>query len=539
MDGLLALSRSPTPEQGFMRVVTAAEMRALEEESERLGVSTEQLMANAGLAIAQEAWLGLGTIDERRILVLVGPGNNGGDGLVAARHLHEWGARVACYLVSPRIDDPNLKAIEELGVETCSFEEDADEGQIDLTRLLAEAELVIDALLGTGRGRAIDVANPIAVILDQLRAARVRSFPPQLIAVDLPSGVSADGGQADLHAVAADVTVALGFSKVGLQALPGSALAGRVQVVDIGLPPIRPVTPATDVMTLRDVSAFLPERPADSNKGTFGRVMVAAGSRHYVGAAYLSTTGAMRAGAGLVTLACPDNVYPLLASRLVEATFQPMPSSPEGRFGPGAAAALAATLDGYDALLLGCGMGQSQETMAFERDLIFNLPRGGLRGLVIDADGLTNLAQMPGWWGRLAVPAVLTPHPGEFARLTGASVGEIQAARLDRARDAAMRWRQVLVLKGANTIVVSADGDAWISPFANPVLASAGTGDVLAGFVAGFIAQGLSPFRAATVAVYVHAAAGELLAKEMGSSGVLAGDLVAAIPRTVKEIRGE
>jgi hydroxyethylthiazole kinase-like uncharacterized protein yjeF len=519
-----------------MRVVTAAEMAALEQESADKGVSTSQLMENAGLAVAQEAWLMLGTLEDRQVVVLVGPGNNGGDGLVAARHLQDWGASVACYLLKGRQDDANLEALVERDVEVCTFDEDQSEGMAEIDRLLGGADLVIDALLGTGRSRTIDAASPFAVVLDKLRAARAAASAPRLLALDLPTGVNADGGQPDPHAVAADTTVTLGFSKVGLHSLAGSELGGSVQVVDIGLPPSAD-RGLNQVMTLREVRELLPKRPGDSNKGTFGKVMVAAGSTNYVGAAYLSTSGAMRAGAGLVTLACPQSIYPLLAARLVEATFLPLPDSESGRLYGGSASQLFHAVEDYDVLLIGCGLGQDSGTLAFVRDLLFALRQDSVRAVVVDADGLNNLAEMPRWWRSVEARCVLTPHPGEFARLTGSTVKEVQADRLNRARQAAAEWSQTVVLKGANTVVAGPSGEAWICPFGNAALASAGTGDVLAGVIAGFIAQGLDPLRAAVAGVYVHAASGELLSSEMGDAGVLAGDVLEAVPRTLKEIK--
>lgn len=511
-------------------------MAELERKSEESGVSTAQLMENAGLAVAQEAWLMLGTLEDRQVLVLVGPGNNGGDGLVAARHLHDWGATVACYLIKPRDGDPNLEALTEREVEICTFAEDQSEGMAEIDRLLAGSDLVIDALLGTGRRRTIDAASPFAVVLDKLRAARARGGTLQLLAVDLPTGVDSDGGAPDPHAVRADATVTLGFSKVGLHLLAGSDLAGQVQVVDIGLPK-KEAAGGTHVMTLRESRDLLPGRPADSNKGTFGKVMVAAGSIPYVGAAYLSTSGAMRVGAGLVTLACTQMVYKLVASRLVESTFLPLPESESGRLYGESAGQLFHALEGYDALLLGCGLGQDDGTLAFVRDLLFAVGEDSLRGVVIDADGLNNLAQMPRWWESLRARCVLTPHPGEFGRLTSLPTKQVQSDRLGLARNAAEKWSQTVVLKGANTVVAAPSGEAWICPFGNAALASAGTGDVLAGMIAGLIAQGLEPPRAAIAGVYLHAATGELLAKEMGDAGVLAGDVLDALPRTLKEIK--
>lgn len=510
-------------------------MRALEAQSEAAGVSTEQLMANAGLAVAQEAWLLLGTLEDRRITVLVGPGNNGGDGLVAASHLAEWGAGVVCYLLREGPDDANLQKAIEQGAESQVLSQDTTADAIEAS--LAGTDLVIDALLGTG-ARSIEDGSLLACVLDVLVRVRDKTPRPLVLAVDMPTGVDADGGAPDERAVAADATVALGYSKVGLHLQRGNELAGRVQVVDIGLPVApEPAAQETHVMTLRDVRPLLPQRPADSNKGTFGKVMVAAGSRNYVGAAYLSASAAMRGGAGLVTAATPASVYPLIAGRLAEATFLPLPESESGRFYAGSGSELAAGLKGYNVLLLGCGIGQDSGTLGFVRDVLLTLESDDLETLIVDADGLNNLAQIPRWWESVSLPLVLTPHPGEFGRLTRLEVKDIQSRRLQLAREKAQEWRQVVVLKGANTIVASPDGGAWISPFASAALASAGTGDVLAGLIAGFAAQGLSPLTAAIAAVYVHGATGELLGDQMGDTGVLAGDILAAIPRTIKEIK--
>ncbi len=518
-----------------MKLVTVAEMQRLEQDC---GVPASQLMENAGLAVAQEAWLMLGEVAERRVLVLVGPGNNGGDGLVAARHLKEWGADVICYLLKARERaDPVYDAAAALEIPMISASD-------KLAEALGGAELVIDALLGTGRGRPIE--GVLADVLDRLKDARGTRMPPRLIAVDLPTGLDPDTGAVDEHCVAADETVALGFAKVGPHLQPGARYTGRVEVVDIGIPTTMGESVQTELLSRKWAQEHLPERPADAHKGTFGSVMVVAGSPSYTGAAYLSCTGSMRVGAGITTLAAGRSIHPVLASKLTETTFELLDDKDGELTAEEAYAVLGALKRGYECLLVGPGLGQSGYVQAFLRGLLPSLTtepaegtRRSLKALIIDADGLNNLATIPNWPSMLKVPTVLTPHPGEMARLTGLSVDEVQADRLSIARKYAAEWSTVVLFKGAPTIVAAPDGRARVNTFANPGIATGGTGDVLAGAIAGFVAQGVEPFDAACLALYVSSVAGEMVRQEMGSAGMLAGDLAQALPRAMKDLRGE
>ncbi len=551
-------------------------MQAAERDS---GVPGAQLMENAGLAVAQEAWLLLGELTDRRIAVLCGPGNNGGDGLVAARHLTEWGAAVTVVLLTPRAaDDANLAALVERAVPVVPAD---DAAKVD--EALAGAELVIDALLGTGNARPID--GSLAHLLDRVREERARRLPPRLLAVDLPTGLNADSGAVDPHAIAADQTVALGWSKVGLHTLPGSQFSGRVEVVEIGIPPELGSGIQTELMTAAGARSALPARPPGAHKGTFGSAMVVAGSPQYVGAAALASTGALRVGPGIVTLACARAVYPMLASKLSETTFEPLDDK-DGFLSAEEAYSVRRALErGYDALLIGPGLGQMGYVVAFMKALLPMLaPNKGsgspttplrgsgsqgaqqsvaesdppteqppappsttqpddgghaLRAIVIDADGLNNLAKVDGWPTMLHLPTVITPHPGELARLTGLTNEEVQADRLGVARRYAAEWNVTLVLKGANTVVAAPDGRARLSPFVNPGLATGGTGDVLAGAITGLLAQGVEPFEAGSLGVYLHGLAAELVRRDLGDAGMLAGDVAAALPRAIKELRGE
>ena len=264
-------------------------------------------------------------------------------------------------------------------------------------------------------------------------------------------------------------------------------------------------------------------------------MLVVAGSENYVGAAHLAAAGAYRVGAGLVTLACPRSLHPIIASGLTEATYLPLPEE-EGGLARRAADLVLRAVEGYDVLLVGCGLGQRGATQSFVRALLFSLAGEPPPAVVVDADGLNALARTPGWWREMKAPAIVTPHPGEMSRLSGRPIAEIQADRLGCAVACAREWGKTVVLKGAHTVVAAPDGRAALSPFANPALASGGTGDVLAGALAGFLAQGLSPFEAAVCGVYVHAAAGEDARREMGDAGPVAGDLLPLLPRAIKAL---
>ena len=504
-----------------MIVVTAAQMRALEEGS---GVPVPELMERAGRAVAHSAALMLGGARYQRIVVLAGPGNNGGDGLVAARHLREEGAWVRVGLPAPRPGgDLHVAKLRSLDVSFLPIDDPA---------LLDDADLVIDAILGTGRSRPIE--GPLAALLDRLRESRARSDAPALLAVDMPTGVDADTGVADAHAVAADRTVTLGYSKPGLHVWPGSALAGDVEVADIGLPRDEALPYA--IVEGDWVGRALPPRQPDANKGTFGRVLIAAGSRRYSGAAGLSALAVLRSGAGLATLACPGSVQAMLAGTLREVTFLPLPESGEGSLNRAAAREVLKNLSGYRVLLIGPGLTDTADVRAFLETLLRGLPQDdGPASLVLDADALNILAGQRDWPRRTRLPAVLTPHPGEMARLLRWDIARVQADRLTCAVEAAQSWGQVVVLKGANTIVAAPDGRARISSVATPALATAGTGDVLAGTIAGLMGQGMAPFDAAVAAVWVHARAGERLSARIGERGVIAGDVLAELPHAFRD----
>ncbi len=516
-----------------MKLVTAAEMTAIEAAAFAAGATPAGLMENAGRAVSLAVGEGLGGAAARRIVVLVGPGNNGGDGLVAARYLYAAGAEVFVYLLAPRPeDDANYAALLSRDIDLVAANEDTAPARLD--EALGRADGVLDAVLGTGRRRPL--AGAFAAAFDALRAQRAGGERHSvLFALDLPSGVDPDGGGVDGHACAADLTLALGFAKIGLHTLPGAAVAGRVEVLDIGLDAGAGDAVQTELLTAAWAASCLPPRPADSHKGSFGRVLIVAGSRSFSGAAVLAALGALRSGAGIVTVAAIEPVRQAVAALLPEATHLPLPEADDAIAAP-AGDIIARALPAYRALLIGPGLGGTPGAQAVVRGLLGS-PAVEALPVVVDADALNALARQRDWPAAIKAGAVLTPHLGELARLTGESIAALEAARLESARRYARQWRQTVVLKGAYTVVAGADGGVRMSPFATAALATAGTGDVLAGTIAGLMAQSLSSDAAAGLGVYLHGAAALEYEDTYGESGMLASDLAPALARVAARLR--
>jgi NAD(P)H-hydrate epimerase len=552
------------------KIVTAGHMRAIEEAAVAGGATWSGLMEQAGTGVARVALGVPGIHAGRRALVLVGPGNNGGDGLVAARLLHDSGMRVTLYLWrrSETAGDENWRLCRERAIpEMCAA---ADPQGNALRAALAESDLVIDALLGYGANRPVEgeLATIIAT-LNAVAAQKDRSGGPFVLAVDVPTGVHADSGALLGDAVRADLTVSTGPIKRGLLFFPARAYAGELCSVDIGLSPADLEGLMTELIDGNLARSLLPPRPPDSHKGTFGKVLVVAGSVNYPGAAALASAGAARVGAGLVTLAVGRSQVSG-PGRLPEITLHPLPEAEWGVPGDAAADELLTILGDYQVLLVGPGLGREKATRAFFERLLglqsprhrgqigFRIATAGsekaavkqrpeLPFTVIDADGLNILADLihhpeatdvaPGTvWDRLPRGrCVLTPHPGEMRRLLG--VDQIADHPVDAAKDAAARWKQVVVFKGATTVIAEPEGRVRVNDGGNPALATAGTGDVLAGAIAGLMAQGLAPFDAATLGVYLHSAAGRLVRDELGDMGALAGDLLPRLPLAIRALK--
>lgn len=516
-----------------MKLVTTAQMRVLEAEAVARGKTEWALMNSAGLATAQETWLAFGQLEERLVVVLVGPGNNGSDGLIAAANLRDYEADVHAYLLAPRpADDPALQLALEAGVIVTTVADDP--GLVHLDEMLERTAGVLDALLGIGAHGPIE--GDLAAILDHLGAIRTRrSRRFQVIALDVPTGIDADTGRADPHTVGADITLCFGYAKIGMFQFPARTLGGQVIRLDIGIPDdLGPDLPY-DEIDLRAAQRAAPPRPLDTHKGSFGRAVLAAGSRRYPGAAVLAAEACARAGAGLTTIAAPASAQALL-TYFRDATHEPLPDT-DGVLNADGARALLRALPGASALLVGSGLDLTPASREFVRTLLAGLDGvPGLGAVVLDADALNALADEPAWHERFAAPRILTPHPGEMGRLLGRTADEVQANRLDCATRYAQVTRSVVVLKGACTIVAAPDGRARLSAVANPMLAHGGTGDVLAGLIVGLVAQGADPFDAATAAVYLHGESAAMVAAEYGAAAGLAQDLLRALPDARKTL---
>ncbi|MHB1296771.1 MAG: NAD(P)H-hydrate dehydratase [Anaerolineae bacterium] len=548
------------------KLVTAEEMRRFEQAADAAGLGYAAMMERAGQAVAQAVQQRVSK-PRGRVLVLVGPGNNGGDGLVCARVLHLWGHAVTVYLWKrAQAEDPNLERVHALHIPTLRAEEDEDLHA--LRAALTGCDVVVDALLGTGatgalRGRLPDILRKVARQIGQSaetngllpigwsRPAAARR--PLVVAVDLPSGLDADTGRVDDATLSVDLTVTFAFPKRGHFILPGAARVGALAVADIGIEPALAREVPYAVATHAHVRSLLPRRPGDGHKGTFGKALVVGGSANYVGAPCLAAEAAYRVGAGLVTLAVPERIHRVAAGRILEATHLVLPDE-MGALTPEALRILAPQVESYNAMLVGSGLGREAETEEFLAALVQGKshrtrpvgfvateaqdePRLKLPRLIVDADGLNLLACRPAWWRLLPADTVLSPHPGEMATLLGTDIAGVQRDRLHVAHEAAQRWACTVVLKGAYTVVAAPSGEVTVIPFANPALGTAGTGDVLAGVIAGLLAQGLGGTAAAICGTYLHALAGELWRSRNGDAGMLAGELLPLLPQAIQAVK--
>lgn len=500
---------------------------------EEMKVPSLTLMENAGRGVAEAVLAQYGTDGARRVVIVCGRGNNGGDGLVAARYLREAGIRPRVVVLGEPdqlTDDAraNARRWQESGgrIEVAPDEESVRR----LLRAPIEADLVIDALLGTGSSGA-----PRGAVLEAIRAINRGGAP--VVAIDIPSGVDADSGAVPGEAVDADLTITLGFPKRGLWFHPARDSAGTVETVDIGLP--REAIMSVDVrdflVEAADVAGWLPAWPRDAHKGQRGRLMILGGSTGLTGAVSLAARAALRAGAGLVTVGAPKGLNAILEVKLTEAMTCPLPETADA----GLSSAALEVVQDFDAgrmsaFVLGPGLSRHEESLEFARGLSDWCDRP----MVVDADALYAFRQDPERLarGRAGGPRVLTPHPGEAEWLMGRPVIEIQADRLELTRTWAERLQQVVVLKGAPTVIGSPEGETFVNPTGGPLLASGGTGDVLAGLIGGFMAQGLAPVRAAVVGVFLHGFLADLFEERRGPRGLIAGDLIELLPQALGEL---
>jgi NAD(P)H-hydrate epimerase len=501
-------------------ILSPAESAALDRESQARGISASFLMENAGRAVARAAAAAAAGLYGRRALVVCGKGNNGGDGLVAARYLAQFGMHATAVLLGDpsSLRDPaaqNFRRLDPAGVGV--------RRRAGLARELDRADVVVDAIFGTGfRGIPED---QYAAAIEALNAATA-----PVVAVDIPSGVNGETGAAEGDAVWATLTVTFGAAKPGLVLHPGAAHAGIVEVVPIGFPSDL-VRSDLLLVEMQDVAAMLPHRRPDDHKRSSGVVLVVGGSRGMTGAVRLMAGSAYRSGAGLVTAAVPQGILPAVQAGIAEATFVPLPETDQGTVAEAALDALSERLGGFDALAVGPGLTRNPETASFVRSLVRACPVP----MVVDADALNAFAGRADELADRQADAVVTPHAGEFARLSGVAAREVGQDRVGHARKLAGETAAVVALKGNPTLVAAPGGQVRVNTTGGPELATAGSGDVLTGMTAAMLARGLDPRDAATAAVYLHGLAGSLAGVELGD-GTMASDVINRIPEAVARV---
>lgn len=529
-----------------MKLARAEQMREIDRRAiEEFGIPGIVLMENAGLAVTRElaAMLRRNSVEGLRgvrACILCGPGNNGGDGFVVARHLANLGGKPDVTLLAEasklKGDSlTNLNVLEAMGpgVVPLRVTEDGLDGlspaeSDELQRAFSRCDVVVDAIFGTGfLGELPEGVRAVAELV------RVSGKPT--LSIDMPSGVSSDDCKVAHGAMRANVTVTFALSKVGLEVYPGKPMAGRVVRAYIGIPPVLLSSPTLTVNQLSEQEAcrLLPVRRQTDHKGTYGRTAVIAGSPGMTGAAYLVATAAVRVGSGLVTLCIPRSLNAILEVKTTEAMTCPCSETELGTFAGQALGAIMEQVSASTSVVVGPGLGRHAEL----RELMAGLIASSEVPVLVDADGLNHLdvgalASRP----NPAVPVVLTPHPGELARMLGCSIADVEGDRLGIAVACAKEWGAYLVLKGASTVVAGPDGLTYINPTGNPGMATGGTGDVLSGIIGGLLAQGVKPLDACAVGTFVHGLAGDIAADEVGMASLAAGDLLGHLPRALVKL---
>lgn len=515
-----------------MKLVTAAQAKELDRAAiVGRGIPGLSLMERAGAAVARCA---AGMIREGRllprVLLFAGKGNNGGDAFVAARCLRAEGIETRTVLLTHRGDGArdaleSLRQLEAEGGEVVSAE--TPDALPALREDAVSFGLLVDGVLGTGvSGKVTGQAAAAIALLRELRAP--------VLAIDLPSGLDATTGAVCGAAVRASATVAMGLPKTGMAAGEGPAHCGRIRVADIGFPAdlIEAAGGTGDLVVEADLYGLFPPRTRDAHKGDFGHILIVAGSPGMAGAACLAASGALRSGAGLVTIAAPRSLNPVLALKPIEAMTLPLPETAGGALGSEAGETILRAAARFDAAVIGPGLGRSPETEEMVRTLVLSLRVP----MVIDADGLHALCAETAVLGRARAPLVLTPHVGEMARLAGCGTSAVLADRRGTAEGFARLRGLVLVLKGAQTLVASPDAEASINASGNPGMATGGSGDVLSGVIAAFLGQGMAPRDAARAGVFVHGDAGDRAAARLGERGMIASDIVDRLPAAIEAL---
>ncbi len=512
-----------------MKLLNAREMKDIDTRASReYGIPSIVLMENAGIRTVEVIEELLVTPAGKHIVILAGRGNNGGDGLVIARHLVNSGAQVDTFLLGTVSDltadarvNFNILSNMKAGIFPLLAEADLDK----LLLSLLSCDLIVDAIYGIGFKGSLNV-------LESRVAQMVNWSRRPVVAVDIPSGVEADTGAVHGEAIQANHTVTFALPKIGLVLEPGKEYVGTLSVADISIPLtlLRDASIRTNLINEALIAPLIRPRSSESHKGTYGHALVVGGSRGMTGAVVMTAVGALKSGSGLVTAAVPESLLPVVDGSVLEVMTTPLAQTRQGTIALEALPALENLLGTVSVCAIGPGMSRYEEARAVISHV---LERSGVP-VVIDADGLNALqGEVEVLRGR-QVPVVITPHPGEMARLIGKSVEEVQADRINIARQTAEEWGVTVVLKGNKTVIATPQGEVYVNITGNPGMATAGSGDVLCGMITGLIAQGLKPHQAAFAGVFLHGRAGDLAAQARGQRGMVAGDLLAALPDVLR-----
>lgn len=514
-----------------MKIVSVQQMKAIEQSANKAGMSYESMMAQAGGGVAD--WVLANMNASKGVAGLVGSGNNGGDTLIALTRIAEKGFRTQAFLVRPREGDSLLSAYESMGGEVIDLTVISNIAH--LAAFLAPGAILLDGMLGTGF--QLPVRDALENIMAQIQEI-VRQQPEvQVVAVDCPSGIDCDSGEAADQTLSAQFTLTMAAVKQGLLREPASNFTGQIQLVDIGIGPIEYYLKENGPVLLDSVTIaeFLPNRPETGHKGTFGTCLAVAGTKQYTGAAYLTGKAAYRSGCGLVNVATVPPVRDTLAGRLIEAVWTILPQNGDG-YDKSGAGLLQEALKNADSLVVGPGWGLHPTNSEFLNTLLPLVPND--LPVVFDADGLKLLGRIEGWWQKIPAQTVLTPHPGEMAQITGLSNTEIQSNRWEIAQQFARKWGVTLILKGALTVVATADGRLNINPIQDSALGTAGSGDVLTGIIGGLLAQGMGADKAALLGVWLHGMAGHEAHHRLGGpESVTALDILGEIPTAIRKTK--
>jgi len=514
-----------------MYLVTASEMQQMDRQTiESFGIPGRVLMENAGLGATRILSDQFDDIINKKVGVIAGPGNNGGDGFVIARYLAQKGSDVAVYLFaeSARVKGDaaaNLKLLFPLNVPVVEMPD--EQSFLAHKTGMLHKEIWIDALLGTGLKS--DVKGYFKKIIEF-----INDLSKPVFSVDIPSGLNSDTGQVCGACIRAQVTATFAFAKTGHMLFPGAEHTGYLEIIDIGIPDhiAKSIRPKQHLLTPKRIRLAFKPRIPDAHKGTTGHVLIVSGSAGKTGAAAMTAMSAMRAGAGLVTLAIPESLNPILETQVLEAMTYPLRETENGIIGESSFNKIMDLLLGKKSLAIGPGLGEAAET----KKLVHRIIKESPVPIVIDADGLNNIAGSTELLKKAKAPLILTPHPGEMARLMGSTTGSVQKDRITCAREFAKKFNVHIVLKGAKTIIAHPEGNIFINPTGNPGMASGGMGDVLTGIIAGLVAQGFSPETATHTGVYLHGAAADMLAQKIGPFGYLSTEVMNAIPGQIKLI---